>query len=123
MSNDTRMQRLANQFREEIATIVQQELKDPGVGFITITRVEISKDLSRGKVYFSCLGGEEDQAQSQNTLRRSARFIHGLLKKRFRLKVIPFLTFWYDESIAGSIEMSEKLDRLRESGEAGPSAP
>lgn len=114
MGSDTRAHRLANQFLQEIAMIVHQELKHPGVGFLTITRVELSKDLSHAKVFFSCLGGEADQAQAQHALERSARFIHGLLKKRLRLKVIPALTFCYDESIAGSITMSQTLDRLQE---------
>lgn len=109
----TRTPRLAQQFQQEIATIIQQELKDPRVGFVTITRVELSKDLRYAKVLFSCLGGEPERARSQEALDRSIGFIHGLLKKRFRLKVIPTLTFRYDESIAGSIALSETLDRLK----------
>ena len=111
---DNRMARLANELQQEIAMIIHQELKDPTVGFVTITRVELSKDVRHAKVWFSCLGGEAQRARSQEALDRSARYIHGLIKKRFRLKIIPELTFWYDASIAGVIELSEKLDRLKE---------
>ena len=106
--------RLAAQFQQEIATILQQELKDPSLGFVTITRVELSKDLSHAKVFFSCLGPAEERTRSQDALARSARFLHGLLKKRFRLKVIPMLHFHYDESIEGSVEFSAMLDKLNQ---------
>ena len=108
-----RVERVAAQFQQEIAMILQQELKDPHLGFVTITRVELSKDLGYGKVFFSCLGPPEERARSQDALERSARFIHGLLKKRFRLKIIPSLAFRYDESIERSIAMSDVLDRLQ----------
>lgn len=109
----TRTARLATQLQQEIATIIHQELKDPRLGFVTMTRVELSTDLSHAKVLFSCLGGEEERVRSQAALDRATGFIHGLIKKRFRLKVIPELLFRYDESIAGSIALSETLDRLR----------
>lgn len=112
--HENRMARLANELQQEIATIIHQELKDPTVGFVTITRIELARDLRRAKVLFSCLGGEAERAQSQEALDRSARYIHGLLKKRFRLKTIPQLFFQYDASIAGVIELSEKMDRLKD---------
>ena len=108
-----RMERLAHELQQEIAMIIHQELKDPRLGFVTITRMELSKDLRYAKVLFSCLGSEEERARSQEALDRSARFIHGLLKKRFRLKVIPELAFRYDASIAASIALSETLERLK----------
>lgn len=110
----TRATRLAQQFQQEIATIIQQELKHPGLGFVTITRVELSKDLSHAKVFFSCLGDLQERARSQEALDRSAGFIYGLIKKRFRLKVIPELAFRYDESIANSIALEETFDRLKQ---------
>ena len=107
-----RIPRLAEDMRAEIAQIIHQELKDPDLGFVTITRVELSKDLSYGKVYFSCLGSEAECVASQHILTRSARFIHGLLRKRFHLKVIPRLSFTFDPSIAESIELSKRLEQL-----------
>lgn len=110
----TRTERLAQQFQQEIATILLQELKDPHLGFVTITRVELTKDLSRATVCFSCLGSQDERARSQQALDRSAGFIHGLIRKRFRLKVIPEIVFRYDESIADSIALSAVFDRLRQ---------
>ena len=105
--------RLAHQLQQEIAMIIHQELKDPRLGFVTITRVDLSKDLSHARVSFSCLGSDEERARSQKALDHAAGFVHGLIKKRFRLKVIPDISFHYDESIAGSIALSETLDQLK----------
>ncbi len=109
----SRQLRLAQQLQQEIAMIVQRELKDPRLGFVTITRVELSRDLRHAKVLFSCLGSEEEVQHSQEALDHSANFIRGLIKKRFRLKIIPEIAFRYDESISSSIRISEKLDQLK----------
>jgi ribosome-binding factor A len=111
---NVRLERLAQQLQQEIATIIHQELKDPRLGFVTITRMELSKDLRHAKILFSCLGGQAERARSQEALDRSSGFIHGLIKKRFRLKVIPELVFRYDESVEGSLEISRTLDQLKE---------
>ena len=108
-----RMERLSQQLRQEIAMIIHQELKDPRLGFVTITRIELSKDARHAKVRFSCLGGEGERERSQQALDRAAYFIYGLIKKRFHLKVIPELTFHYDPSIEGSIQLSDTFDRLK----------
>jgi ribosome-binding factor A len=102
--------------QQEIAMIIHRELKDPRLGFVTITRMELSKDLRHAKVQYSCLGGPAERASSQEALDHSARFIYGLLKKRFRLKAIPELQFRYDMSIERSIELSNTLDQLRAPG-------
>ena len=108
-----RKDRLNEQLQQEIATIVHQDVKDPGIGFVTITRVELSSDLSHAKVSFSCLGGEDERLRSQESLDRAAPFIRSLIKKRLRLKIIPELAFSYDKSIAQSIDLSAKLDQLK----------
>ena len=108
-----RIERVTHQLQQEIALIIHRELKDPRLGFVTITRVDVSKDLRHAKVFYSCLGDEEERARSQEALDHAAGFVHGLSKKRFRLKVIPEISFRYDESIAGSIALSETLDQLK----------
>ena len=108
-----RKDRIGHQLQQEIAAIIQRELKDPRLGFVTITRVELSSDLSHAKVWYSCLGGEKERQDSQAALDHAAGFVRGLVKKRFRLKIIPDLVFRYDESIAQSLEISRKLDELK----------
>jgi len=115
----TRTARLAQQFQQEIATIIHRELKDPRLGFVTITHVELSKDLRHAKVFYSCLGDPEERTRSQDALDHAAHFIYGLIKKRFRLKAIPELAFRYDESIAESIALSEVLDQIKRPQQPG----
>ena len=105
--------RLGHQLQQEIALIIQREVKDPRLGFVTITRVELSSDLSHAKVFFSCLGDEEAVRRSHEALDHSAKFVRGLIKKRFRLKIIPEIVFRYDYAIEGSIRMQETLEQLR----------
>ncbi len=107
------MARLAQQFQQEIATIIHRELKDPRLGFVTITRVALSKDLSHATVSFSCLGDAQARERSQEALDHSAGFIYGLLKKRFHLKVIPAVRFQYDESIERAIALTETFENLK----------
>lgn len=109
----SRQNRLSHQLQREIATIVQRELKDPRLGFVTITKVELSSDLSHAKVAFSCLGGDEERTRSQEALDRASGFIRGLVKKRLRLKIIPEIVFRYDETIAQAVDLTAKLDRLK----------
>lgn len=109
-----RIDRLAHEMQQEVALIIHRELKDPRLGFVTITRMELSKDLRYAKVFFSCLGGDAERARSQDALDCSVGFVHGLLKKRFRIKVIPEIKFRYDESITGSLELSRTLDQLKQ---------
>ncbi len=107
-----RIDRLSHEFQQEIAMILQQELKHPGLGFVTVTRVELSKDVAYAKVFYSCLGSAAERASSHAALSQSAGYIRSLLKKRFRLKVIPEISFRYDESIAGAITMTDALEQL-----------
>ncbi len=109
-----RKDRLNHQLQQEIAMIIQRELKDPQLGFVTITKVELSNDLSHAKVSFSCLGGLEERARSQDALDRATGFIRGLVKKRLRLKIIPEVVFRYDETIAQAIDLATKLDQLKQ---------
>ena len=109
----TRKERLGQQLQQEIASILQRELKDPNVGFVTITKVELSGDLSHAKVNYSVLGSTADRERSHEALDRSTGFVRSLLKKRLRLKIIPEIVFRYDESIAYSIDLAAKLDELK----------
>ena len=107
-----RHERVATQLQREIALIIHRELKDTSLGFVTITRIELSRDGSHAKVGFSCLGDAQVRAHSQAALDRASGFMRGRLARRLRLKIIPELVFRFDESIARAIEMDEKLDQL-----------
>lgn len=119
----TRTARLAHQLQQEIAMIIHRELKDPRLGFVTITRVELSNDLAHAKASFSCLGDPQERARCQDALDRSAGFIYGLIKKRLRLKMTPSIVFRYDESIAGAIALAQTLEDLKEEDGRNPAGP
>lgn len=108
-----RKDRVGHQLQQELAAIIQQELQDPRLGFVTITRVDLSSDLSHAKVGYSCLGGEKEREDSQAALDHAVGFVRGLVKKRLRLKIIPDIVFRYDESIAHAIDIARKLDELK----------
>ena len=108
-----RKDRLNQQLLEEIAMIIHRELKDPRLGFVTLTKVELSGDLSHAKVSFSCLGESRDRELTQEALDHAIGFIRNLVKRRLRLKIIPQLVFFYDESVEQGITMSAKLDQIK----------
>ena len=110
-----RQSRLGHQLQQEIATIIHRELKDPRLGFVTITKVELSGDLSHAKVAFSCLGGDQERMRTQEALDAARGFIRSLVKKRLRLKIIPEIIFRYDETITQAIDLATKLDQLKRS--------
>ncbi len=112
----SRTARVAQEMQHEVARILQQEFKDPRLGFVTVTRLDLSKDFSHARVLYSCLGDGQARALSQAALAHAAPYVRSLLKKRFRLKVIPVIEFRYDESIAGAIEIERVIqDMNRES--------
>lgn len=102
-----RSQRVGDLIREEVADIIMNKLKDPRVGFVTVTGVDITEDLKLAKVYISVLKEEEKEA-SLEILNSAKGFIRAELSKRVRMKFIPDLTFRVDESI----EYGDKIERL-----------
>ena len=89
--------RLANQLKEELSLMVQFKLKDPRIGFITLTRVELTTDLHLATVYFSVLGDEKQRQQSQQGLEKAAGFLRHELKKTLQLRFTPELRFRIDD--------------------------
>ncbi|MBP5246922.1 MAG: 30S ribosome-binding factor RbfA [Fibrobacter sp.] len=109
--------RLDEQFREEISKLLMKGLKDPRIGFVTISRVEITNDLSYAKVYISVLGSDREKAASLIGLRNSAGFIRTYLGKALKIRKIPLLSFVLDESLDHAMHIEEILAELKEQGE------
>ncbi len=93
--------------REELTDIIRREVKDPRVGFMTVTEVEVTPDLRAARVYVSVLGSEEERADTLAALRSAARFIRFHLKPRLRMRQIPELEFRDDRSM----EHAQRIDR------------
>jgi ribosome-binding factor A len=105
--------------QRELAALLQEELKDPRLGMISVSGVEVSRDLAHARVYISVLGGKETVSETLGILNRAAGFLRHELGQRMRLRVIPQLRFLYDESLAEGARM----DALIAAALAGRRAP
>ncbi|MBX3687189.1 MAG: 30S ribosome-binding factor RbfA [Rhodocyclaceae bacterium] len=106
----SRSQRVAEQIRRELAELIRLELKDPRVGMISITEVQVTPDYAHAKVYFSSMGGEEGLAEVMAGLQRSSGFLRRELGKRIRIHTLPQLHFEYDKSIEQGARLTRLID-------------
>jgi ribosome-binding factor A len=119
-----RLDRVNQLIKEEISLLLQRELKDPRLGFVTVTDVVVSKDLRTGKVYVSVLGTDEQWQASLAALESARGFIRNWLAPRLRMRAVPHLTFHADRSMAHAAHIQSVLERLREAAPADePGAP
>jgi ribosome-binding factor A len=86
---------------------------DPGIGFVTLTRVQVTPDLQQARVYYTALGDEKARRNSERALDRAIPFLRRQIGSRLRLKRVPELKFTYDESIAGQDRIEQLLNELR----------
>jgi ribosome-binding factor A len=104
--------RVADQLKKEISDIVLNEMKDPRIGFLTITLVDLSADLRHAKVYFSVLGSKKDQNRCRESLEHAAGFIRSQLGRRIRIRHIPELLFRYDDSYDHAQRIAEVMKQI-----------
>ena len=109
-----RLQRLSEQIQEEISALLLKGLKDPRIGFVTITGVDVSPDLSRAWVYFCTPGDEEQRERSRSGLQSAAGFIRKTLGKRLHIKQIPAFEFRYDTSLDRGDKIEQLLSEVRD---------
>lgn len=108
----SRQSRLAEQIRRELSNVVQMEIRDPRMGMVTISAVELSRDYSVAKVYFTVL--EDDKIKdSKKVLEGSAGFLRKHLASQISMRTVPRLTFSYDESIERGRHLSALIDNAR----------
>jgi ribosome-binding factor A len=122
MSQGSRPARVADQIRSELATLLAREVHDPGIGFITLTRVQVTPDLQQARVYYTALGDDATRRKSARALERAAPFLRRQIGSRLRLRRTPELTFVFDESVAGQDRIEQILDEIRthDTGASGP---
>jgi ribosome-binding factor A len=109
----TRPDRVGDQIRTELALLIAREVHDPGVGFLTLTRVKVTPDLQLARVYYTSLGDEKAQRETARALQRAAPFLRRQLGQRIRLRRVPELEFFYDESIARNDRIEQILQELK----------
>jgi ribosome-binding factor A len=105
-----RARRIADQIQRELADIIRFELKDPRVGMITLTDVEVSEDHAHAKVFFTMLADAPRAEEVRAALQHAAGFLRSQLARRMRLRTVPDLRFKYDTSVARGVELSRLID-------------
>jgi ribosome-binding factor A len=105
-----RSRRIAEQIQRELSNIIRLELKDPRVGMITLTDVEVSQDYSHAKVFFTLLGDAAKVAETTAALQHAAGFLRSQLARSLKLRTIPRLNFEYDVSVERGVRLSRLID-------------
>ena len=111
----SRQERVEEAIKKEVSTIIHDKLKDPRIGFVTITRVELSKDLRNAKIFYSVLGKEEDYKKTKLALDSALGFIRSLVASRINLRFATELMFKEDRSTEYSVKIEEMLNKIKES--------
>jgi ribosome-binding factor A len=123
MAQGSRTARVADQIRGEIAAMLAREVHDPGIGFVTITRVTVTPDLQQARVYYTALGDDTARRNTERALGRAAPFLRRQIGSRLRLKRTPEIEFLYDESIAGQDRIERLLNEIRAAEHPADAAP
>jgi ribosome-binding factor A len=107
-----RSQRLAEELKTEISAIITQQVRDPRVGFATVTRVKVSPDLRYARVFVSVFGSQEEKKQTLDALINATSYIRRQIGLRIRLRYLPELTFAYDESVERGDRMTQLIEGI-----------
>ena len=109
----SRQEKLVGELKREISSIILKEVKDPRLGFVTITRVEITQDLRYAKIFFSVLGEDKDYKRTREALDSALGFIRRLIAQRIKLRFVPEIIFKEDRSSEYSIKIQKMLDEIK----------
>ncbi|MGQ3684031.1 MAG: 30S ribosome-binding factor RbfA [Candidatus Loosdrechtia sp.] len=105
-----RIERLSEAIKQEVSKVILYKLKDPRVSFITVTKVEVTSDLKRARVYISVMGDEKVQQKTLLGIERAKGFIQSEVGAQLHIRYTPVLTFYLDESVKKSIRISKLID-------------
>ena len=125
MAQGARPDRIGEEIRHEISTVLTREVHDPGIGFVTITRVKVSPDLQQARVYYTTMGDEKARRETERALERAKPFLRRHIGSRIRLRRVPELTFEFDRSVEHQDRIEHLLmeiadERKRREAEAEP---
>jgi ribosome-binding factor A len=110
-----RTRQVGELIKEEVADIIRREVKDPRIGFFSLTGVQMSPDLRFARVYVSVLGTEDERVETLTALRSASGFIRHHLKPRLRMRQIPELDFRDDRSMEHAAEIARTLSEINRS--------
>lgn len=108
MPQGTRPDRVGEEIREELAQVIAREVHDPGVGFVTLTRVKVSPDLQMARVYYTSMGDEKTRRETQRALERATPFLRRHIAARVRLRRVPEIRFEFDKAV----EHQDRIEQI-----------
>ncbi|MBT2642571.1 30S ribosome-binding factor RbfA [Bacillus sp. ISL-41] len=114
-----RVNRVGEQMKKEIGDIISRKIKDPRVGFVTVTDVEVTGDLQQAKVYISVLGDEQQREDTLKGLAKAKGFIRTEIGQRIRLRKTPELIFEFDETMAYGNRINSLIHELHRDEQPG----
>lgn len=112
MALSHRVERISEQVREEVSQMLATEVRDPGVGLVTITRATVTADLSLARLYWTIIGDAAERKKTAKALERSAPYIRHLLSERLTLRRSPEVRFVFDESVAAQDRIEQIIQEL-----------
>jgi ribosome-binding factor A len=108
MAQGSRPERVGDQIRQELAQLLARSVQDPGIGFLTITRVKVSPDLQIARVFYTTIGDDKSRKETDRALGRATPFLRRQIGSRLRLKNVPELSFMYDKSV----EQQDRIEQI-----------
>jgi ribosome-binding factor A len=107
-----RVERIQEQVREEVSQILATEVRDPGVGLVTVTRAKVTADLSLARIYWTILGDAAERKKTAKALERAAPYVRHLLSERLTLRRSPEVKFIFDESVAAQDRIEQIIQEI-----------
>ncbi len=117
MGKSYRKERLNESIKELLSELILERIKDPRVGFVTITSVNVSADLTSARVYFSVMGGEEQRDESKEGLVSAKNFLRKTVGRVLKLRNAPDFRFIYDDTLDRSMEIESAIKKLHRDAE------
>ncbi len=118
-----RPDRVGEAIRTELSQLLAKDVHDPGVGFITLTKVTVTPDLQLARVYYTSMGDEKARRETEKALGRALPFLRRQIAQRVRLRRVPELEFFFDKSVAQHDRIEQILQELKAEADARPPAP
>ena len=116
MLQGSRPKRVGDLIRAELSDLLTRQVKDPGIGFVTLTNVRVTSDLQLARIYYSLLADAHGRRDTARALARAVPFLRRQLGRRLRLKRVPNLEFSYDDSVERQARVAQILQELNPPG-------
>ena len=120
MAQGSRPERVGEQIRQELSQILSQQVHDPSIGFLTLSRVKVTADLQLARVLYTVIGDEKQRKETQKALERAIPYLRRQIASRIRLRRVPELQFFYDQSVEHQDRIEQILIDLKREREANP---